>query len=205
MAEQFNGLPMKDLIGGPLMAAADANNAMAITQTKFLLDTCFQKTGTAEGKDENYTPILIKMSLTRGVLGVNDSGEPTYEEVSTTFNLPILTILPLNSLAVDNVDIAFHMEVKSSYGEETSKEEADKFSGEGSFSAKIGYGVFSAEVKGSVSYSSDSTFSENSHYEKSNSAEYDVKVHAGQIPLPDGVKTIIDVFANSIDPIEMPK
>ena len=43
MAQQFSGLPLEDLIGGPLSAAAKANNAMALTQTNFLLETCFFK------------------------------------------------------------------------------------------------------------------------------------------------------------------
>ena len=51
MAQQFSGLPMRSLIGGPLTAAAQANSMMAVTQTKFMMDTCFNKT-TAEGKDK---------------------------------------------------------------------------------------------------------------------------------------------------------
>ena len=43
MAQQFTGLPMEDLIGGPLNASAKANAAMALTQTKFLLETCFNR------------------------------------------------------------------------------------------------------------------------------------------------------------------
>ena len=41
MAQQFTGLPMRSLIGGPLTAAAQANSMMAVTQTKFMLNTCF--------------------------------------------------------------------------------------------------------------------------------------------------------------------
>lgn len=43
MSQQFSGLPMEDLIGAPLNAAAKANAAMALAQTKFMLDTCFVK------------------------------------------------------------------------------------------------------------------------------------------------------------------
>ncbi|WP_208856788.1 DUF2589 domain-containing protein [Pseudoalteromonas rubra] len=43
MAQQFSGLPMKSLIGGPLKAATDANGMMARTQTQFMLSTCFDK------------------------------------------------------------------------------------------------------------------------------------------------------------------
>lgn len=42
IAQQFTGLPMSDLIGGPLMAVSEANGNMAKKQTQFLFDTCFK-------------------------------------------------------------------------------------------------------------------------------------------------------------------
>lgn len=203
MAEQFTGLPMQDLIGGPLNAAATANGMMAATQTKFLLDTAFQFDETTN----TYSPIMIEMTLTRGVLvpvDPNDPKEARIEEVNTTFDLPLLTILPLNSLGVDDVSIKFDMEVKSSYSEATSTKTENKLATEASFSAKFGKGVFSAEITGSVSYDSSTSNAHDTHYEKSNSAQYSVSVHAGQLPLPDGVKTIIAAFTNAISPITMP-
>lgn len=208
MAEQFTGLPMGDLIGAPLKAAADANAMMAVTQTKFLLDTAFSKEG--ENGTEKYVPIMVEMELTRGVLSPgtatpdNPSPEPSIQQVKTTFNLPLLTILPLNSLGVDDVTVKFDMEVKSSFAESESQESAEEFSGETSFTAKMGYGFFSATVTGSASYESSSATSRDSHYEKSNSAQYSVSVHAGQLPLPDGVKVIIGAFTSAIEPITMP-
>lgn len=201
MAEAFTGLPMEDLIGGPLNAAAKANAAMAMTQTKFMLDTCFQY------KDEAYIPTMIKMSLTRGVLvpGVGPDDSPTLDTFETKFELPILTIIPLNSLAVDEVNINFEMEVKSSYGEETSQEQETKIAAEASWEVKAGWGPISATIKGSASYDSKDSSSFSSHYEKSNSAKYTVNVHAGQLELPKGVNTIIKAFTNSIEPYEMPK
>ncbi len=211
MAEQFTGLPMDDLIGAPLIAAAEANNMMAVTQTKFLLDTCFnkiEKTDANNVKTYTYEPIMITMTLKRGVLVPVDptvpQQEPKIEVVETTFELPLMTILPINSLAVDNVEVKFDMEVKSSYSEATNEQTQEAMSAESSFEAKVGYGIFSATVTGSVSYDSSSSSSRDTHYEKSNSAQYSVSVHAGQIPLPQGVTTIINAFTNAISPIEMP-
>jgi hypothetical protein len=201
MAQQFSGLPMDALIGGPLNAAAKANAAMALTQTSFLLDTCFKKDG------ESYEPIMINMSLTRGVIQASDTPDapPSIDSFVTKFELPLLTIIPLNSLGVDNVDIAFEMEVKSSYGEDTHEEKAKELKAEASFEAKVGYGPFSATVKGSVSYDQKESSSKDTHYQKSNSAKYTLNIHAGQLPLPKGVTTIIDAFSKSIEPIEVKK
>ncbi|WP_200825114.1 MULTISPECIES: DUF2589 domain-containing protein [Aquimarina] len=203
MAQQFTGLPMDDLIGGPLNAAAKANSAMALTQTRFMLDTCFSFDDTTKG----YSPIMINMSLTRGVIIPSEepNAAPDIKPITTKFDLPILTVIPLNSLAVDNVDINFEMEVKSSYGEETSETQETKIAAEASWEVKAGWGPVSATIKGSASYDSSDSSSFSSHYEKSNSAKYTVKVHAGQLPLPKGVNTIIEAFTKAIEPYEMPQ
>lgn len=202
MAQAFSGLPMDSLIGGPLNAAAKANAAMALTQTSFMLDTCFVKKG-----DNNYEPIMISMTLTRGVIQASEdsSAAPVIDSFQTKFELPLITIIPLNSLAVDNVDITFEMEVKSSYGEDTKEEKSKQLKADSSFEAKIGYGPFSATIKGSVSYDQKESSSKDTHYQKSNSAKYTVKVHAGQLPLPQGVTTIINAFSKSVEPIEIKK
>ena len=79
MAQQFAGLPMHALIGGPLNAAAQANSMMAVTQTKFMLDTCFNKKSDTEdtGKD-TLEPIMVTMQITRGVIteGETKEGDP---------------------------------------------------------------------------------------------------------------------------------
>jgi hypothetical protein len=264
MAQQFSGLPMPALIGGPLKAAAEANSMMAVTFTTFMLDTCFAQVQVAEQPKIDgtladlttnpikpgivgspripahvqYQPVMVAMSLTRAVLTPGLPASPAVAEVAavaadpttipptpaisavaavaaqdaqpaiiqnftTAFNLPLLTIMPLNSLAVETVDINFVMEVKSSFSDEQSKESVKQVKGESSFEAKVGYGPFSASIKGSASYDRKDTSSSKQHYEKSNSATYTVGVHAGQLPLPAGVPVILEAFASAIQPITL--
>jgi hypothetical protein len=248
MASEFSGLPMESLIGGPLNAAAKANAAMALTQTKFMLDTCFTVTKVGEATEaageadtitpktgeithgklkrpiipahNNYAPIMIVMELTRGVITPGKAavtedltanppvaevkGTPTtIEYLKTIFNLPLLTIIPLNSLAVQAVDITFEMEVKSSFAEDTSEKKEKEIKGSADFEAKLELGIFSASIKASASYDQKDSSTHDTHYQKSNSAKYTVNVHAGQLPLPSGVNIIIQAFANSISPIEL--
>lgn len=201
MAQQFSGLPMESLIGGPLNAAAKANSAMALSQTKFMLDTCFQ----LEKKENDaavYKPIMVKMLLTRSVIKQNESGMEI-TPISTEFNLPLLTIMPFNSLAVDNVSVNFEMEVKSSYSEEENEEKEKKISAEATLEGKLGWGLLSVSIKGNASYSTRDSETHNTHYEKNNSAKYTVNVHAGQLPLPKGVNTIIEAFSKAIEPINV--
>ncbi|AQX85740.1 DUF2589 domain-containing protein [Elizabethkingia bruuniana] len=201
IAQQFSGLPIDSLIGGPLLAAAKANANMAYTQTQFLLDTCFNK----DDKTNNYTPIIINMELqNNAITPATDGKDAVVTPFTTIFNLPILTIIPLNSLAVDNVDVDFEMEVKSSFSQDTNLSKQTDLSGQGGFEAKVGWGPLSVTVHGSVSYDSKESSSNETHYQKSNSAKYSVKVHAGQLPLPQGVLTIIEAYSKNITPIQMP-
>lgn len=98
------------------------------------------------------------MSLERGVLTptTDKDGKPTTEirNFTTSFNLPLLTIIPVNSLGVNNVDISFEMEVKSSFSETESENKETESRGEGSFESKLGWGPLSVSIKGSASYSS---------------------------------------------------
>jgi hypothetical protein len=214
LTSDFTGLDMKSLIGGPLMAAADANNSMAVTQTKFLLDTCFKKPNAiASGSSttpavssgiqtDEYAPLMIDMSLDIPVI---TQGPPMDIKKSTVkFQLPLLTIIPLNSLAVQTVEVAFEMEVKSAFSEDqTDKKESD-LKAAATFDAKVGFGPFSCSIKGNVSYDQKDSTSHSNHYEKTNSAKYAVKVTAGQLPLPKGVNTILDIFSKAIQPITPP-
>ncbi|MFM2480882.1 DUF2589 domain-containing protein [Celerinatantimonas sp. YJH-8] len=228
MAQQFSGLPMGDLIGGPLMAAAEANNKMAMTQVKFMLDTCFSKQPTqnssggsgsggsnsgnsgSSSTNYEYQPVMVELKLKRPIITTNKKDDGNQTDVTTdvaesSITIPLLTLLPLNALAVDDVNIAFNMEVKSSFSNEQSQEQKEKMSAEGSFEAKIGYGPFSASVSGSVSKSSEQSSSNTEKYEKSNKATYDVKVHAGQLPLPEGIGVIIQAYTDNIAPIMITK
>lgn len=223
MAQAFTGLPMNDLIGGPLMAAAEANNQMAITQAKYILDTGFYKrketvkvidpkTKKPVDKEiEVYEPVIVEMKLKRPVImpgydeqtGKPDPKKTVIDEVETVVSVPLITMLPINALAVDRVDISFEMEVKSSFAQERSQETQEKLAAESSFEAKIGYGPFSASISGSVAYSKESRTAETEKFEKSNSARYTVNVHASQQQQPAGLALMLEQFAKNIGPFIM--
>lgn len=196
IAQQFTGLPMGDLIGGPLMAVAEANGNMAKTQTMFILETCFNSKGQAP--DITLEPIMIVMEMKRNVLSFDQDGKPITNTVDTKINLPLLTILPINSLGVDSATVNFEMEVKSSSSDDIKEASHSATSASAALSGKAGWGPFSVSISGSVSYSSEDSRSHDTHYENSNTAKYTVNVHAGQLPMPKGVNVIIDAFAKSI-------
>jgi hypothetical protein len=86
------------------------------------------------------------------------------------------------------------MEVKSSYSKDNEVSSTEHTTETGSFGAKAGFGCFSVEVKGSISHDSSQSNNEKSSFQKSNNARYHVEVKAEQQPIPDGLKTLLDIF-----------
>ena len=197
MAQQFSGLPMDTLIGGPLQAAASAQQGLAMTQTQYILNTGFNQTKDAGGQI-TYTPITasIAMGQSQPVIGTDGSVSTADSHLSVDF--PIITMVPIPSLSVTSVDISFDMEVKSSYSHETDAETSCKTQEQGSFDAKAGWGCFSVEVKGSVSHDSSQSNSDKQTYQKSNDAKYHVEVKAEQQPIPDGIKMLLKMFGDNM-------
>lgn len=210
MGQAFTGLPLRDLIGGPLMAATEANNQMVMTQTKYILDTGFNRTntGTDDAPVYKYEPIMVSLTLKRPVIteSVADDGTKTANitTVTSQVEVPILTLMPIPTLGVDDVEITFDMEVKSSYGSTQKDNQSSKLAAQSSFEAKLGYGPFSVSVKGSVSYAEEKSSSTETTHTASNSARYHVAVHASQQPMPKGLGLILEAYAKNIGPFTPP-
>ncbi|KXF82315.1 DUF2589 domain-containing protein [Enterovibrio coralii] len=199
MAQQFSGLPMRALVGAPLIAAAQANSEMALTQTRFLLDTCFEKV--QEGESQVFRPIMVNMTVTRSV--IDKDGHPA-QDVESRFSLPLMTLIPLNSLAVDEVNVYFEMEVVSSFSQ-SSKIKASQSSDnkeESRLSDRLETSDQSTELTGSVAAMASKHASSDTEKKQSNAARYEITTHASQLPLPKGVTAVIDAYTQCIAPIQ---
>jgi hypothetical protein len=106
--------------------------------------------------------------------------------------VPMLAVVKIPTLAIDNVDVTFDMEVKSS---ETAIDKHE-MSAEGSGSAGVKVGPFTAQVsvKGSVASHKENTRSSD------NSAKYHVEVHASQGELPEGLSRVLDILSSAVTP-----
>lgn len=197
MAQQFTGLPMDSLIGAPLHAAAGAQQSLAMTQTQYILNTGFNQSKDDKG-NITYTPITATIAMGQSQPVVSEDGNVKAANSQLNVDFPLITMVPIPSLAVTSVDITFDMEVKSSYTHETDTETASKTHEEGSFDAKGGWGCLSVEVKGSVSHDSSQSNSDKQSYQKSNDARYHVEVKAEQQPIPDGIKMLLDMFSKNM-------
>ncbi len=187
MQNQFSGLPMGELIGGPLTAACNSQLKLAkatadfIEQIGFYDDNGVSKTRTAD------------FSFERNVVTGKDAlGNDIHESETVKLNVPMLAIVNIPSLMINSVDILFDMEVKSS------ESHSDGVDTEASMSAsgKVGWGPISASVSisGSVSAHSENT------RKSDNSAKYHVAVHAADNGTPEGLSRVLDIIAASVAP-----
>lgn len=105
-SQQFSGLPMADLIGGPLNAVAKANALMSLVQTKFILDICYTRDEDVTWLEKvTYKPVMIIMSL--------EKRDPQVGTVVTKFDLPLVFLLPINSMGFNSVDLGLESEISS--------------------------------------------------------------------------------------------
>ena len=158
------GQSLESLITAPLTAVSKANAMMLSGQAQFIIDQCFKK------HNGIYSPVLIKMEYTAA------RGKKEY------FYIPLLTLLPMNTLAVDKVDVKFNVEVTSTVSHESQKKVSDNDAKPRIIQkkAKIGAKIGSSEKSGSTA------------------GGIAVSIKAKQIPLTKGITTIIDLYSKNI-------
>lgn len=175
IASEFSGLRMDQLIGGPLSAAADASVQLANSTASFINRVGFRG-------DKVRT-----VSFGYHMRSNNEDGTSNLDEMK--IDVPILAIVPIPNLQVDEVNILFDMEVKQSSKDESSADESASLSG----SAKIG--PVKVSMSGSVSAHQSHTRSSD------NSAKYHVDVRATNHGIPEGLARVLDMMAANIAPM----
>lgn len=176
IAEQFAGLDMENLIGGPLSAAANASTQLANSTADFINRVGFDK----EGKVRTVAFAYQKRSM-------NDDGTSNLDEMKV--DVPMLAIVPIPNLQVDEVNILFDMEVKQSEKSEQSMDLGATISG------TVNLGIVKVSVTGSISAHSANTRSSD------NSAKYHVDVRATNHGTPEGLARVLDMMAANVAPM----
>lgn len=191
MSSQFKGLPMGDLIGGPLSAACDAQVKLAQATADFIRVVGFQPPAKPDPNDPNAVgdTRTAYFKFKRPVDGAKP-GEISEEEVE--IEVPLLAIVNVPNLSITTVDVTFDMEVKSSFATSQSEDKSGSFSAD----ASVGWGIFSLKVhvQGSVSSHMEST------RKSDNSAKYHVAVHAEDRGMPEGLARVMDILQSACAP-----
>lgn len=202
MSDQFQGLPMDTLIGGPLTAACDSQLKLARATADFIKVIGFLPPTKAQlEKDENAVGATRTASFKfkRPIELPQKPGSgpqtPAIGEEQVELEVPLLAIVNVPNLSITSVDVTFDMEVKSSFETKMSADEEMALQAE----AKIGYGCFSAKVsvQGKVSSHQEMT------RKSDNSAKYHVAVHAEDKGMPEGLARVMDILHTSVAPMRV--
>ncbi len=175
IAEQFAGLKMDELIGGPLSAAAEASTLLANSTADFINRVGFNRDGTVRTVAFSYQQRSI-----------NEDGTSNLEDMKV--DVPMLAIVPIPNLQIDEVNVLFDMEVKQSEKSENSLDMGASISG------SVNLGIVKVSVTGSVSAHSSNTRSSD------NSAKYHVDVRATNHGIPEGLARVLDMMAVNLSP-----
>jgi len=185
MSDQFGGLPMEQLIGGPLKAACNAQTLLAKASSDFIKDVGLNDDGKG-----NLSARTVDFGFTKPVQDA--AGNTTMEKVD--LQVPLLAIINTPSLSVKEAEVRFTMEVKSSTSSKTTSDSKADLTAK----AKYNAGLFSCEV---TVHGSVANHSENSR-SSDNSAKYDVKVVARDDGPPEGLSRVLDMLNDAIAPTQ---
>ena len=185
IANQFSGLDMAALIGGPLQAACDAQTMLARSTLNFIEEVGLEApdaNGVRKVRTANF-------SFDRAAEQTGD-GKTASEKVE--MNVPLLAIVNVPALSIDVVDVTFDMEVKSSTSSESSSDKNGEL--EANAGLKIGPFSMNIKIKGSIACHEKNTRSSD------NSAKYHVQVHASQQKTPEGLMRMLDIISSAVAP-----
>ena len=186
IGDELSSIDFKSMIGGPLDAVVRAQAQSAQTSVDFIK---------AVGFDANDgTPTMVTFSYMKPVEQKDQDGNVTgVTPVKYDLTVPILTMLPIPFIRVEETTIAFNAKINS-VQESTTTSSHDLST---TLSVKGGWGPVSASLKASYSYKRSS--SNSSKIERTYSLS--VNVRAVQDELPAGTERLLGILENAIQEV----
>lgn len=183
VGKNFETLPIDQLICAPLLAVAQGQAELCRVYLDNLFSLAFKKNSIGK---ENAEVNSVKFKLNRMVLGEN--GETAVQQLDV--EAPLLALVPVPALTMDEATVRFTMEVKEVQTNTT--QSSSEVATEAGFS-KWG---FHADFKGKVTSSSQNTRTSD------HSAKYDIFARAVQQPPAEGMAKLTSIFASVIEPVQ---
>ena len=83
------------------------NAELSIAQVKEILNTYFTKEADKDG-NTMYRPIMVSMQLDRSIVAIDADGNPTIQNQPTQFDIPLITMAPINFVGISGVSTNAH-------------------------------------------------------------------------------------------------
>lgn len=190
--QELSSIDFQSMIGGPLNAVVKAQAQSAQTSVDFIKSVGFNAPG--DGEDAGK-PTMVTFEYDKIIEKADESGKLVPTPTTMKLTVPILTMLPIPFIRVEETTIDFNAKINSVVESTT----ASSSELNASLGVKGGWGPVSAELK--CSYSNKKSTSATDKTERTYSLI--IHVRAVQDELPAGMEKLLGVLENSIK--EVPK
>lgn len=180
--EQFKGLPMRELIANPLIAAAEAQEKLAAVTWQFYKRFAYDEE--KMNADGTQATRILEFQLNRPVV---ENGQT--KMMPQQVQAPFIGLVPIPSLLIDRIDVDFQMEVTDQVNTK------DSLTTETTADISAKWFTVSTQISGKVSTSRENTRSTNQ------TAKYQVHVTASQQKQTEGLSKLMDIMASCMEPI----
>jgi hypothetical protein len=187
IGQELSSIDFQSMIGGPLNAVIKAQAQSAQTSVDFIKSVGFNA---ANAATEPGKPTMVTFEYDKPIETKAADGVITVTPKPFKLTVPILTMLPIPFIRVEEVTIDFNAKINSVV-ESTTSSSSDL---NASLAVKAGWGPVSAELK--CSYSNKKATSATNKTERTYSLI--IHVRAIQDELPAGMEKLLGVLESSI-------
>lgn len=193
IGEELSNINFESMIGGPLNAVIRAQAQAAQTSVDFIKAVGFEKDGDDVG---NGKPSMVTFQYDKPVEVKQADGSIKIESKAFKLTVPLLTMLPIPFIRVEETTIDFNAKINSV--EETTTSTSKDLST--ALQGKAGWGPVSAKLSVAFSYKKSTT--SGSKVERT----YTLAVHvrAVQDELPAGTERLLSILERNITEVPAP-
>lgn len=182
LGDELSSIDFQSMIGGPLNAVVRAQAQSAQTSVDFIKAVGF--------KDDDNTPQMVTFEYMKPVETKDADGNVTITPTKYELTVPLLTMLPIPFIRVEETTIDFNAKINSV--QESTTASSHELNTE--LKAKAGWGPFSVQLKASYSFKKQTSAS--SKTERTYSLA--IHVRAVQDELPAGTERLLSILEGSI-------
>lgn len=207
LGRELSSINFEAMLGGPLMAVVNAQAQAAMTSVDFIKQVGFQpEAADTPGAPSTREPIYVTFTYPKEVSPYQPAVDEERDEEGNVvtpaqsaraavtqemeLKVPILTMLPIPFIRIEETTIDFNAKINSVESRETSS----AFKADASAEASIYYWIGSASLKVSTSYQSKTRSGQETQ------RTYSMKVHikAVQDEMPAGTEKLLGILENAI-------
>lgn len=187
---EISSISLGSIIGGALSAIVEAQSQAAHTTVNFINDVGF------EGEQGERKPVYVDFQYEKTIAPSEvekEAGNTENTRLITSLKVPLLTMVPIPYIRVDDASIDFNVKINSV--QETKSSTDLKYGGKIDSHADYNGFRFKAGVKLSASISNQKKSSTSDTVKRDYSLN--VHVHAKQDDMPEGVERLLDLLSDA--------